>query len=70
MLGQVVLSKAGKDSGSFYAVVLEENKNIVNGNATIQFLKEKKDISSLRCQKVNLYVEHTEVPQREKAYST
>ena len=24
MLGQVVLSKAGKDSGSFYAVVLEE----------------------------------------------
>ena len=24
MLGQVVLSKAGKDSGSFYAVVLKE----------------------------------------------
>ncbi len=24
MLGQVVLSKAGKDSGSFYAVIVEE----------------------------------------------
>lgn len=24
MLGQIVLSKAGKDSGSFYAVLLEE----------------------------------------------
>ena len=26
MLGQVVLSKAGKDRGSFYAIVLEEEE--------------------------------------------
>ena len=25
MLGQVVLSKAGKDSGSFYAIIVEED---------------------------------------------
>lgn len=26
MLGQIVLSKAGKDRGSFYAIVLEDNE--------------------------------------------
>lgn len=28
--------------------------------------KVKEDTSSLKCQKVNLYVEHTEVPKKEK----
>lgn len=42
MLGQIVLSKAGKDSGSFYAVLLEEEGFVYIADGRLRKIEKPK----------------------------
>ena len=64
MLGQIVLSKAGKDSGSFYVIVSEEDDFAYIADGKLRKVERPKKKNPLHLQKTLTTVELAEITNK------